>query len=240
MRFVVMTVLLFVGPLLHACAGGGVQSQRMPGAPSPVSPWSNSGNPYQDPYTTYQNNYPNTNAPGSPVPSSSPADPGINIPDSGSGSGAGGIGISGPANCYKANTETCAIENLIFDKTNAYRLSRGLQPLKFGYRLGYAARDWSAQQANRGGISHSGFPSARNRVLVGEFGPNVPVDVSGENVAWTGYSSGTVGSVASDFAEMWWGSSGHRRNMLGDYESLGVGVFHGSRGWYATQIFGAE
>ena len=232
MRFVVMTVLLFVGPLLHACAGGGVQSQRMPGAPAPVSPWSNSGNtdPYQDPY--------NTDVPVNTDPAIN--NPAINIPDSSSGSGAGGIGNSGQANCYKANSETCAIERLIFDKTNAYRLSRGLQPLRFGYRMGFAARDWSAQQANRGGISHSGFPSARNRVLVAEFGPNVPVDLSGENVAWTGYSSGTVESVASDFAEMWWGSSGHRRNMLSDYESLGVGVFHGGRGWYATQIFGAE
>jgi len=232
MRFVVMTVLLFVSSLLHACAGGGVQSQRMPGTPAPVSPWSNSGNtyPYQDPY--------NTVVPVNTDPTIN--NPAINIPDAGSGSGTGAIGNSGQANCYKANTETCAIENLIFNKTNAYRLSRGLQPLKFGYRMGFAARDWSSQQANRGGISHSGFPSARNRVLVAEFGPNVPVDVSGENVAWTGYSSGTVESVASDFAEMWWGSSGHRRNMLGDYESLGVGVFHGGRGWYATQIFGAE
>ncbi len=146
----------------------------------------------------------------------------------------------GSTTCYKANVETCAIEHLILDKTNAYRTKSGLQPLKYGYRFSYAARDWSTQQANRGGISHTGFPSARTRFLVAEFGKNVPVDVSVENVAWTGYGSETAEAIASDFAEMWWGSSGHRRNMLGNYQSVGVGVYHGGRGWYATQIFGAE
>jgi len=146
----------------------------------------------------------------------------------------------GDGNCYKSDAFTCSIERSIFDKTNAYRAQRGLNPLKFGWHLGYAARNWSMQQASRGGISHSGFPSARERFLISEFGSGSPFDVSGENVAYTGYSSGSVESVASDFAEMWWNSAGHRRNMLGNYDFLGVGVYRSGHSWFATQIFGEE
>lgn len=225
MQFLTL-MLIFAGIVLQGCGSSGVESQRA--RVGPISPWDNSGNPYQDPFAN------------SPTIGTSPDEPTITIPDMGYRNGTGTIGNVGNTTCYKANAETCAIERLIFAKTNAYRASSGLKPLTFGYRLGYAARDWSTQQSNRGGISHSGFPSARRSFLAAEFGANAPADISGENVAWTGYSSGSVEAVASDFAEMWWGSSGHRRNMLGNYKSLGVGVYRGGRGWYATQIFGAE
>lgn len=221
---------------LYGCMATGVDSQRIPVTGSPNSPWSGQGTPYLDPANQYSpgNGAPSTpgmTAPSSPTnpsyPNSSANGPAVTIP-------------GGDQGCYKADAVTCAIERSIFDKTNAYRAQRGLRPLKFGWHLGYAARNWSMQQASRGGISHAGFPGARERFLIAEFGQGLSIDVSGENVAYTGHSSGSVESVASDFAEMWWGSAGHRRNMLGNYESLGVGVYRSGRSWFATQIFGEE
>lgn len=142
--------------------------------------------------------------------------------------------------CYKADEQICEIERLILEQTNAYRAKSGLAPLAAGYRLGFAARDWSQTQAERGRIGHAGFPSARRSLLVSEFGQDIKVSVSAENVAMTGYSRNSNEAVASDFTRMWWNSSGHRRNMLGNYRSLGVGVAKVGRSWYATQIFGRE
>ena len=229
-HFSVGLLPLTVMATLHGCMASGVESQRVPVAGSPGSPWSGQGTPYLDPNNQY--------SPGNTAPSTgSPSVPSVTVPSEGSvPSIPGGV----DQNCYKSDAFTCAIERSIFDKTNAYRAQRGLRPLKFGWHLGYAARNWSMQQASRGGISHAGFPGARERFLATEFGPGLSFDVSGENVAYTGYSSGSVESIASDFAEMWWNSAGHRRNMLGNYDFLGVGVYRSGRSWFATQIFGEE
>lgn len=173
--------------------------------------------------------------PGSDLPSPSPTISGFqsDVPQNRQG-------FDGSGNCYKADAQICEIERLILEQTNAYRAKSGLAPLTAGYRLGYAARDWSQKQAERGRIGHAGFPSARRSFLISEFGPDVPVGLSAENVAMTGYSRSSNEAVATDFTRMWWGSSGHRRNMLGNYRSLGVGVAKIGRSWYATQIFGRE
>lgn len=224
-----LAVLLYA--LLSGCMAAGVESQRAPGTGNPMNPWGSPQTPYLDPDNTYSGTGNGSGSNTNPGNVTLPANPGATPPQNGN---------TFTDSCYKADAFTCAVERLIFDKTNAYRSQRGLRPLKFGWRLGYAARDWSIQQASRGGISHAGFPGARMRFLVNEFGSYRGLDVSAENVAYTGYSSGSVEAIASEFAEMWWGSSGHRRNMLGNHEYLGVGVHRDGRRWFATQIFGEE
>ena len=101
----------------------------------------------------------------------------------------------------------------------------------------------SQKQAKSGRISHSGFPSARQAVYRQEF--SVSRGLRGENVAYTSGVNGdsarndaAAEAVAKEFAVMWWNSSGHRANMLGSFNNLGVGIYQRSNGaWYATQIF---
>jgi uncharacterized protein YkwD len=117
-----------------------------------------------------------------------------------------------------------------------------LQPLTHDAKFSFVARDWSLKQAKSGRISHSGFPNSREAVYRAEFG--VSTDFNGENVAYTSMVGGSDQSdaaaeaVAKEFAVMWWNSSGHRANMLGNFKRIGVGMHKTSRGaWYATQVF---
>ncbi len=45
--------------------------------------------------------------------------------------------------------------------------------------------------------------------------------------------------VAKRFVRMWMNSAGHRKNLLGDYRHLGVGVAIQGGKAYASQVFGA-
>lgn len=139
--------------------------------------------------------------------------------------------------CYKADAFICAIEKAIVEQTNEYRGSRG--SLKFSKKLGFAAREWSVAMGQRGFIGHAGFPSARMADLRAEFGDSSGIGMSGENVAMTGGSGSDAEAVARAFTRMWWNSAGHRSNMLGRHQAIGVGVYRkGSGMYYATQIFG--
>ena len=146
-----------------------------------------------------------------------------------------------PGECYKADPEICAIENKILELTNEFRTKSGLRALAPAPKIAFSARDWSQTMANRGGIGHAGFPSARMSVLAREFGSSRSFALSAENVAMSSYRTNSADAVAQGFITMWWNSSGHRRNMLGNHAMLGVGVVKTARGaYYATQIFGRE
>ena len=71
------------------------------------------------------------------------------------------------------------------------------------------------------------------------FGSMEGLSINGENVAMYGPSSASDAEAAGrELAEMWWNSSGHRANMLGNYKGLGVGVYRTASGEiYGTQIF---
>lgn len=139
------------------------------------------------------------------------------------------------AQCYKGDAAICAAEFKIFELTNKVRAGRGLQPFIFSPKISFVARGWSKDQAQSSFISHAGFPNRRTAAYSQEF--STKFNANAENVAMTGRSS----SPADDFVNMWVGSRGHLRNMLGNYKALGVGVAQSSNGgWYATQIFGDE
>jgi uncharacterized protein YkwD len=119
--------------------------------------------------------------------------------------------------------------------TNEKRV--GLSALRHDKNMAFVARDWSRQQGQSGGISHNGFPRARAQVYQQEFGQSG--SISAENVAMFSGGSGTPAEeVAKRFVDMWYGSPGHRANMLGRYGSLGAGVYKSGFGYYGTQIFG--
>ena len=139
------------------------------------------------------------------------------------------------SDCYKGDEFTCKVEIEIVRLTNEKRV--GLSPLRHDKNMAFVARDWSRQQGQSGGISHNGFPRARAQVYQQEFGQSG--SVSAENVAMFSGGSGTSAEeVAKRFVDMWYGSSGHRANMLGRYGSLGAGIYKSGFGYYGTQIFG--
>jgi uncharacterized protein YkwD len=139
--------------------------------------------------------------------------------------------------CIGADEFICAVEVAITYHTNLLRTGSDLM---HHARLSYVARDWSRQQMQRGSIGHQGFPSSRSSFYKASF-PGDTVSIQAENVAYSsGGSTATAEDVAKMFVNMWKNSAGHRRNMLGNYQILGVGVTKSGNRYYATQIFGAE
>jgi uncharacterized protein YkwD len=142
--------------------------------------------------------------------------------------------VTSSGDCYKAEQLICDIEHAIIRKTNALRSS----PVTTNTQMIYASRVWSVEQARRRNIGHGGFPRERTRSVQEEFG-TVSVSMNAENVAMTSSrQSATAEDIAEAFVRMWKNSPGHRRNMLGNHQSMGAGVARNGNTWYATQIFG--
>jgi len=75
-------------------------------------------------------------------------------------------------------------------------------------------------------FGHTGFRGRMNRM------PG-PVRGAAENVAW----SAGYGDVAKTAVDGWINSPGHRRNMLGNYDVCGIGVYSCNGRTYLTQLF---
>ncbi len=136
--------------------------------------------------------------------------------------------------CYKGDSFACAVEAVIGRETNALRTAS--RPLVIDFESSFVARDWSAKQIEAGSISHDGFPYERVKVLKKDF-PNASWGFSAENVAMNSLVSTDPEIVGKAFVTMWKNSEGHRKNMLGNYSYLGVGVAVSGNKVYATQIF---
>jgi len=139
--------------------------------------------------------------------------------------------------CIGADEFICAIEVAITFHTNKIRPSS--DPLLHHARLSFVSREWSDRQAASGSISHRGFPDDRRRVYSEAF-PGDRVSIQAENVAYSSSNSTTADEVARMFVKMWANSAGHRRNMLGNYGIIGVGITKKGNRFYGTQIFGQE
>jgi uncharacterized protein YkwD len=143
--------------------------------------------------------------------------------------------VVGDGGCYKAGDPICGIEREIFRRVNELRAKEGKPLFKYSSKLGFVSRDWSSDQARRGAIGHDGFPGNRNAKYTSEF-PGSRSRIRAENVAMAG--GGPAAAAASTLFQMWADSPGHRRNMLGNFGALGIGIAQGERGWYGTQLFG--
>jgi len=75
-------------------------------------------------------------------------------------------------------------------------------------------------------FGHKGFQGRMKRM------PGV-VRGAAENVAWSS-GSDDAGKTAVDG---WINSPGHRRNMLGNYDECGIGVYQHNNRCYLTQLF---
>lgn len=166
--------------------------------------------------------------------------PGDPTPPNGNGSDFPPPDPNANAECYKGHPLVCEVELEILRQTNELRAQSGKPPLEHSARIAYVSRTWSTEQAKRGGIGHSGFPSARASVYENEFQQRAALNA--ENVAMSMANiNEPPAEIARIFTRMWWNSSGHRRNMLGSFRKLGAGVHIRTDGYvYGTQIFGDD
>lgn len=133
------------------------------------------------------------------------------------------------------------IEQRIHAETNAYRESQGLGPLTFDDDLAAVAREHSEDMNERDYFDHDS-PEGDD---AGDRLDDAGVDCRGwgENIAYeydSSFSEDDANSVADSIVEGWLSSSGHRRNIVGDYDAEGVGVAIDGGTVMATQLFCSE
>jgi uncharacterized protein YkwD len=112
----------------------------------------------------------------------------------------------------------------LYDLTNGSRTTNGLGALQWDPELAAIAQEWAAQLAANGGLSHRSD-------LADQVGRRVTNQWTriGENV---GYAP-SLDAVQDAFM----GSTGHRNNILGDYNRVGVGVVRtGSTVWVVVNF----
>lgn len=115
----------------------------------------------------------------------------------------------------------------ILSSTNQYRKSNSKPALQMRDDLNNIARKHSQNMANgRTGFGHDGFEQRHDKVK-----KIFQACTMSENVAYGKMDGAAVVS-------MWKGSAGHRKNLLGDYKYIGIGVATDRKGvTYFTQIF---
>jgi len=113
--------------------------------------------------------------------------------------------------------------------TNQFRKSKGLKAVEMREDLNVIARKHSDDMAaGRCSFGHDGYDLRVSKIKK----TIKPCDgYIGENVAF-GASNG------KDAVDVWKKSSAHRKNMLGDYNYIGIGTSRNRQGViYYTQIF---
>jgi hypothetical protein len=119
-----------------------------------------------------------------------------------------------------ATASTTSDESYFVSHINAERANRGLNSLSVAQDLVAVARQWSAQMASDGAISHD---------------PNLPNEVSN----WTvlGDNVGR-GATAADLHRAFMDSPSHRDNILDSrFTHVGIGVVDAGDKIYVTEVF---
>lgn len=116
----------------------------------------------------------------------------------------------------------------ILNEVNAYRQQHGLSPLKLNAAISAEAQQHSQEMAdNKVPFGHDGFYQRSDRLR------RIFPESNGaaENVAYQ-YNN------HHDVVSLWINSSGHRRNIEGNYNLTGIGIASDRRGRvYFTQMF---
>lgn len=123
-----------------------------------------------------------------------------------------------------------ALERSTNEQVNRYRLSKGLRPLTLDPIISAEARRFSQKMAaKQAPFSHDGFEGRMKAVQV-----MIPLRSMGENLAWMkGYPDPVSQAVRG-----WIASPGHEKNMVGDFDTTGIGIAKNAEGaYYFTQLF---
>jgi len=116
----------------------------------------------------------------------------------------------------------------VYSLTNQFRKSKGKPALILRNDLNDIAQKHSKDMATgRVGFGHGGF-AIRNEQAKGKI---KTINSFAENVAY-GVTTGKA------VVNMWKNSSGHRKNMLGNYKYIGIGIAKDRQGRiFYTQVF---
>lgn len=130
--------------------------------------------------------------------------------------------------CPISQANNSTLQNAIFEDINAYRSAHGLQQLKLNPFICEVASNHSSDMAkNITAFGHSGFNKRIKRIF-DHF--NQPRSIA-ENVACTD-------SNPKQVVNLWLNSSGHRKNIEGNYNMTGIGIATDENGRvFVTQIF---
>jgi uncharacterized protein YkwD len=110
-------------------------------------------------------------------------------------------------------------EQTLYSIVTGARTARGLSPIPLSEDLSAVARKHSARMAQQGGLFHT--PCLTCRISGG--------GVLAENVGF--------GSTLRRIHRMMMGSAGHRANILGAFNQVGVGVVQKGGRFWVTEIF---
>jgi len=126
-------------------------------------------------------------------------------------------------------TLAASFERISLDLANSARAKRGLPTLAWDDGAAAVAAEHSEDMADNGFFSHTNLDGEGLGDRLSDGG--VSFRSAGENIAY--------GQTSAIFAhEGWMNSEGHRKNLLGDFERLGVGVdFSSDKAPYYTQNF---
>jgi uncharacterized protein YkwD len=121
------------------------------------------------------------------------------------------------------------LEAVIFDRINKYRQSKNLPPLAFDPIVAATAKAHSEDMARKSILSHDGFHERFESVSEA-----MSVQSAAENVATNrGYNDPEIVAIQS-----WLDSPGHHHNIVGRYDTTGIGIVQNAKGeYYFTQLF---
>lgn len=128
---------------------------------------------------------------------------------------------------FVAHGDTGIVED-VFTQTNQFRKSKGLNGLVMLQQLNAIAQQHSVDMAKgKVAFGHGGF-AKRNAMASQQIRQ---LHSFAENVAY-GATSG------SQVVSLWKNSSGHRRNMLGHFKYIGIGIARDRQGRiFYTEVF---
>ncbi|WP_370327459.1 CAP domain-containing protein [Euzebya sp.] len=139
-----------------------------------------------------------------------------------------GLVVPASAQAPAATTFHSGAEDGFVAAINSARAAQGLAPLVVNAELRGVAQGWSAQLRDAGRLSHNPhyadqYTGQRSRM--------------GENVGTATAPGWSADTLVARLHEAFMASSGHRANILGDYNQVGVGVvIDGSTMWVTVNF----
>ena len=115
----------------------------------------------------------------------------------------------------------------VYDLVNADRAANGLPALSWHPQLGGLAQGWAEHMGSTGKLEHSDLDATLRSPEFDAF------HRLGENIL-----VGNCNMTAVEIEQAWMNSPGHRANILGDFNTIGVGVVCAGGRLWATQSFG--
>ncbi len=121
-----------------------------------------------------------------------------------------------------------ADEQAVLELVNAERKKENLSPLKINEKLTQAARDHSANMAKQNKLDHT----------LDEKGPAHRIQAVGYKFSSFAENIAMGQTTPAEVMKSWMESEGHKKNLLGDYVDIGIGVATDAMGQkYWTQVF---